>query len=304
MKNLKKYEGIFPALYACYDEEGKVSGERIQAFVTYLKDKGVQGLYVNGSSGECIYQSVEERKFTLEKVMEVKGDLVIIAHVACNNTADSMELAKHAESLGVDAIAAIPPIYFHLPDYAMAQYWNRMSEAAPHTDFMIYNIPQLAGVALTKGLYKTMLENPRVIGVKNSSPSVQDIQEFKAIGGEECVVFNGPDEHFVAGRIMGASGGIGGTYAAMPELFLEADKAFKEGDVERAQAIQFAIDEIIASFFRGKSNMYAIIKEILRRKGVEIGGVREPLPAFVPEDDEVVVYSTALIEKAIQQFCQ
>ena len=52
----------------------------------------------------------------------------------------------HAESVGVDAIASIPPIYFHLPEYAIAKYWNDMSAAAPNTDFVIYNIPQLAGV--------------------------------------------------------------------------------------------------------------------------------------------------------------
>ena len=85
--------------------------------VQYFIDKGVQGLYVNGSSGECIYQSVEDRKLILEEVMAVaKGKLTIIAHVACNNTKDSMELARHAESLGVDAIATIPPIYFRLPE--------------------------------------------------------------------------------------------------------------------------------------------------------------------------------------------
>ena len=69
-----------------------------------------------------------------------EGKLTVIAHVACNNTADSMELAAHAESLGVDAIAAIPPIYFHLPEHAIAQYWNDISSAAPNTDFVIYNL--------------------------------------------------------------------------------------------------------------------------------------------------------------------
>ena len=86
--------------------------------------------------------------------MEVaKGKLTIIAHVACNNTQESMELARHAESLGVDAIAAIPPIYFRLPEHAIAQYWNDISSAAPNTPFIIYNIPQLAGVSLTKSLF-------------------------------------------------------------------------------------------------------------------------------------------------------
>ena len=80
---------------------------------------------------------------------EAGGKTVVIAHVACNNTADSEELARHAESLGVDAIAAIPPIYFKLPNHAIAEYWNDISDAAPNTDFIIYNIPQLAGVSLS-----------------------------------------------------------------------------------------------------------------------------------------------------------
>lgn len=87
-----------------------------------------------------------------------KGKLTIIAHVACNNTKDSMELARHAESLGVDAIATIPSIYFRLPEYSVAKYWNDISSAAPNTDYVIYNIPQLAGVALTPSLYTEMLK--------------------------------------------------------------------------------------------------------------------------------------------------
>ena len=170
---LKKYKGIIPAFYACYDEKGDVSVEGTKALVEFLIEKGVAGLYVGGSSGECIYLSVEERKKTLEAVMEVaKGRIAIIAHVACNNTKDSCELARHAQQVGADAIAAIPPIYFRLPEKAIAKYWNDISAAAPDTDFVIYNIPQLAGVSLTLPLLDEMLKNPRVIGIKNSSMPV------------------------------------------------------------------------------------------------------------------------------------
>ena len=72
MSDLKKYEGVIPAFYACYDDQGEVSPERTRALVQYFIDKGVQGLYVNGSSGECIYQSVEDRKLILEEVMAVR----------------------------------------------------------------------------------------------------------------------------------------------------------------------------------------------------------------------------------------
>ena len=82
----------------------------------------------------------------------------------------------------MDAIAAIPPIYFHLPPAGIAKYWNDISAAAPDTDFVIYNIPQLAGVALTVPLLREMRRNPRVRAVKNSSMAAMDIQMFKAEG--------------------------------------------------------------------------------------------------------------------------
>ena len=220
MNDFSKYQGVIPAFYACYDEEGDVSPDGVRALARYLLDKGVKGLYVGGSSGECIYQSVAERKLVLENVMaEVGGKLTVIAHVACNNTADSRELAAHAESLGVDAIAAIPPIYFHLPEKAIAQYWNDISAAAPNTDFIIYNIPQLAGVALTLPLLEEMLKNPRVIGVKNSSMPVQDIQHVPRARAPWCSTV--PTSSSSPAWLAGAIGGIGGTYAAMPELFLK-----------------------------------------------------------------------------------
>ena len=177
-----------------------------------------------------------------------------------------MELAAHAEKLGVDAIASIPPIYFRLPEYGIAKYWNDISSAAPNTDFIIYNIPQLAGVALTPSLFREMRKNPRVIGVKNSSMPVQDIQLFKSEGGDDCVIFNGPDEQFISGCLMGAQGAIGGTYGVMPQLFLKADACLKAGDWKTARNIQYDIDQIIYSMCACKGNMYAVIKELLRRK--------------------------------------
>lgn len=70
MRNLDKYKGVIPAFYACYDKEGNISPEGVQALTKYFIEKGVKGVYVNGSSGECIYQSVEDKKIVLENVMK------------------------------------------------------------------------------------------------------------------------------------------------------------------------------------------------------------------------------------------
>ena len=304
MRDLKKYEGVIPAFYACYDDQGEISPERVRALVEYFLKKGVQGLYVNGSSGECIYQSVADRKLILEEVMAVaKGKLTIIAHVACNNTKDSVELARHAESLGVDAIAAIPPIYFRLPEYSVAQYWNDISAAAPQTDFVIYNIPQLAGVALTPSLYTEMLKNERVIGVKNSSMPVQDIQTFAALGGEDHLVFNGPDEQFLGGRLMGARAGIGGTYGAMPELFLKLNQLIADKELERAKELQFTINTIIGKLTAAHGNMYSVIKEVLKiNENLNIGSVRAPLTPVTDADRPIVEEAARLIREAKEAF--
>ncbi len=304
MRDIGKYQGIIPAFYACYDENGEVDEGRVEQLTDYMIRKGVKGVYVGGSSGECIYQSVDDRKRTLERVVKSgAGKLTIIAHVACNNTADSRELAAHAQSLGVDAIAAIPPIYFHLPEHAIAQYWNDISDAAPDTDFIIYNIPQLAGVALGMSLYHEMLKNPRVIGVKNSSMPVQDIQMFKAEGGEGFAVLNGPDEQLVAGLAIGADGGIGGTYGVMPELYLKIMELVKAGKLEEARKVQYAANEVIYAMCACHGNLYGVIKEILKiREGIDIGGVRKPLPSLVSDDMEQVKKCADMIDNAISRF--
>ena len=302
MKDLTKYQGIIPAFYACYDEKGAVNPAAVREMTQWFIDQGVQGLYVGGSSGECIYQSKEDRKVTLENVMAVaKGKLTIIAHVACNNTADSQELAAHAESLGVDAIAAIPPIYFKLPPYAIAKYWNDISDAAPNTDFVIYNIPQLAGVALTIPLLKEMLKNPRVIGVKNSSPATQDIQMF---ADEGCIVFNGPDEQLISGLVMGAIGGIGGTYGAMPKLYVELYRCVKAGEMAKALEIQNDCCRIIYKLCSGHGNMYGMIKETLRKLGgPDCGSVRAPLAELVEADYAIADECAAMIKAAEEKYC-
>ena len=232
---------------------------------------------------------------------EAKGKLTVIAHIACNNTADSCELAAHAESLGVDAIAAIPPIYFKLPPYAIAKYWNDMSEAAPNTDFIIYNIPQLAGVSLTVPLLKEMLKNPRVIGVKNSSKPVQDIQMWR---DEGAIVFNGPDEQLISGMVMGATGGIGGTYGAMPELYVKMFDLVKSGDLATALEIQNDCCRIIYKLCAGHGNMYGMIKEALRKMGCpDCGSVRAPLAELIESDYAIVDEAVAMIQAATAKYC-
>ncbi len=122
------------------------------------------------------------------------------------------------ESLGVNAIATIPPIYFRLPEYSVILERHQCS-STKHELHYLAKFLRLAGVALTPSLYTEMLKNPRVIGVKNSSMPVQGIQTFVSLGGMIISCSTVQMNNSLGGRLMGAKAGISGTYGAMPELF-------------------------------------------------------------------------------------
>lgn len=318
--DLNKFKGVIPAFYACYDDKGDVDEQRTRALASYLLGiDGIVGLYVGGSSGEGIYHTVAERKKVLEWVVAVNNALAspkaIIAHVGCNNLIDSQELASHAEEQKVDAIASIPPIYFKLPAYSIQAYWCGIAAAAPNTPFIIYNIPQLAGVNLTKDILKYMLENcPTIIGVKNSSTPTQDIQMWREVAmdkyseqvDDKFIVFNGPDEQLISGLIIGANGCIGGTYASMPKLFVEAYKAvMTEGSIDnnRAMNIQNDICRIIYKFGEAHGNLYSVMKEVIKlQKGIDCGDVRAPLPKHTDDDMAVIKEAKEMIDAAYQKY--
>ena len=149
-------------------------------------------------------------------------------------------------------------------------------------------------------LYLRMLENEKVIGVKNSSESAQDIQMFKDAGGEGHVVLNGPDEQLVSGLAIGADGGIGGTYGVMPELYLAIFDAVKKGDISRAREIQNDACRIIYALCGCRGNMYAVIKKVMElREGIYLGGVRKPLADIAEEDMPKILECVQMIDAAV-----
>ncbi len=287
MSNIETFGGIYVAMYSAYDESGEVDAERVKKLARYYVGKGIKGLYVGGSSGEGILQTAEERKRTLEAVMaEIRGELKVIVHVGANSTRESEELSRHAELHGADAISAVPAIYYRLSEAAVENHWQRMIDSS-RLPFLIYNIPQTTGFQLSTNLLRKLAAQPKVIGVKMSGESTFELQQYKVAGGDDFLVFNGPDEQFLAGRIMGADGGIGGTYGVMPELFVKLNELYANGRVAEAQRLQYDINAVIKKLLAYPS-LYGAAKYILSLRGVETGQPRLPLLPIREEHRESI----------------
>ncbi|MHA0855598.1 dihydrodipicolinate synthase family protein [Paenibacillus sp. CMAA1364] len=298
---ISTYEGIYVAMYSVYDEAGNVDQDRVRKLARYYVTTGIKGLYVGGSSGEGILQTVEERKQVLEAVMEeVKGELIIIVHVGANSTRESVELSKHAELCGADVISAVPAIYYRLSEAAVENHWQQMIDSTS-LPFIIYNIPQTTGFNLSMNLFKRMAKQEKVIGVKMSGESTFELQQFKENGGEDFLVFNGPDEQFLAGRIMGADGGIGGTYGVMPELFCKLNEFYVENNLNEAQVLQNKINQFILKLL-GYPSLYGACKHILSIRGIETGQPRLPLLPVRAEDHESLEALNTEILEAIAYY--
>ena len=206
----------------------------------------------------------------------------------------------------MDAVSSIPCVYYGFSPKAVKQHWEAMINTTD-LPFIIYHIPQTTRFNLPITLFKEMAAMDKVIGIKCSSESTFELQQFKYIGEQvkngEFIVFNGPDEQFIAGRMIGADSGIGGTYGVMPELFLKLDEFMKNREFEKARSLQNEVNEIIKMLLSGPS-LYGVAKYVLHLRGVETGQPRGPmLPITDKEDIELCERINKKIEEVINKFC-
>lgn len=297
--DLSKFKGVFVALNAIFDENDRVDLETTKKLVKIYREKGVKGVYVCGSTGEGFLLSTEERMQVAEAVKTAAGDdFTVIVHVGCAGSKESIRLAKHAEKIGVDAISAVPSVYYRLPPKSVEMHWNAIIDSTD-LPFIIYNIPQLTSFHLPYDLFERMAKNPKVIGIKNSEEPVFNMERFRTIAGDDFIIFNGSDEQFLGGRLMGADAGIGGTYGTMPELFVALDKYICDGEIEKAKALQYKINEIIFDLLACDS-LYGAAKQVISvRFNVNAGQPRCP---FLPVARDEKIYAIAeKIEKAVTE---
>lgn len=283
--SLNQIGGVIPAMVTPFDLDEALDEARTRACTRFLLDRGVTGLYLTGSTGEAFLMQSDERKRVVEIVVdEVAGRVPVIAHVGAIGTRLSVDLARHAEAAGVDALSSVPPFYWQFnPDQVYGYYADIV--AATSLPMIVYNIA-FAGV-MSLDTIRRIASIDRVQGIKYTAPTHFDILRIKQEIGPDFAIYSGSDEMAMSGFAFGADGIIGSFYNLFPELFLKIRDAVAAGDLATARELQRSANTVI--FFALARNMTAIIKRGMAWQGADAGYCRRPFQNYPEAESEAAV---------------
>jgi N-acetylneuraminate lyase len=274
-----KFGGVLPAVVTPFDDGGNFDERAFERLVEFLYAAGIDGLYVCGQTGEGMQQPPAQRRRVAEAAVRLSppGKQVII-HVGAQNTAIACDLARHAESAGAAAVSSLAPSGPYSFDEVVA-YYETLARTTSLPLF-VYHFPAGSPVIRTIEHIERICQIPRVIGLKFTDMDLYMLGELKRTG---AVIFNGADEVFAAGLLMGADGGIGSFYNIVPRLFVEAFQAARRGDWERARCHQSMINRIIRIGLRYPG--HSAIKQMLAMMGLDCGQCLAPRRPLAPQEE-------------------
>ena len=274
-----KISGLFTAIITPFDAQGRVDLEAFAKLMRFQVAKGVDGIYVCGTTGLAPLLSLEERKSLAEAAIEESGGKIpVVVQVGCADTPSTIKLAKHAETAGAYAVASLTPYYYKPGERAIAAHFESVSRAV-ETPLLAYNIPQFTGNNIPPGLVAALARKGTILGLKDSSRDLLQLQDTIGLVPEGFVVMNGTEEYGLHAIMSGASGLVSGGSSALPEVFRSMITAQRKGDYRSANAAQKTILKVKDAVRKSPIPAYY---EILRARGIDCGRPRAP---FLPMED-------------------
>lgn len=287
MKNDQRLEGMVAASFTPFDVTGKVNLSAIDKYADLMATSGMAGVFVCGTTGESHSLTTEERKAILVQwVKSANGRFKVIAHVGSNCQLEGMELARHAQEVGADAIAAMAPCFFKPATVKdLVAFFAPIAGSGPELPFYYYNMPSMTGVSLSVPAFlvegkKVM---PNLVGTKFTHNNLMEMGECLTLENGAFEVLHGYDEILIAGLAFGAVAGVGSTYNYLPTVYQGIFEAMKKGDMVTARQLQqksIEIVEIIIKYGGGVRGGKAIMNLI----GIECGICRLPITPFSDEE--------------------
>ena len=244
---LAKLEGIFTPLLVPLDERGQLNERELRRFVSWLIDRGVHGLYPNGSTGEFTRFTPEERHRIVQVVAdEAAGRVPILAGAAEANVKETLAACETYAGLGARAVAIVAPFYYRLTPESVYAYFAEIARHSP-SDLTLYNIPMFASPIDVPTIQRLAAEFPRVIGIKDSSGDLAFMMRMIS-----TVRPNRPDFTFLTGweavlvpmLMIGCDGGTHASSNAVPEVTRRMYDLSRAGNWPEAMKWQYRILEL------------------------------------------------------------
>jgi len=277
--NSKPIRGIFtPNVVPFYDDHRINEGE-LRRYTNWLIEKGVTGLYPNGSTGEFIRISFEERIRVVEIMAdEARGRVPILAGAAEPNIDMVLEACKRYSDLGCRAVSVTGPYYFKVSQHSIEHYFREIATKSP-IDILLYNIPQFSNEISLEVVKRLAMDCPRVVGIKDSSrdmPRFMDtLNEVKTQRPDfSCLI--GCEEILLPALLMGADGGTIASSGVAPEAIMKLYNSFLKGDLAEAKRVQFKLLELIKTMFAA-GNFPEGFREGVNLRGFHTGRGPQPM---------------------------
>lgn len=274
---------ILPAVFTPMFDDGSVRYVQIKALYQHCLDSGFQGIFLNGTTGECMSLSITERKKLVEawnacRVENNNPAFKIFVHVGSANLYEACEMAEHAQAEGADGIAMVPTFYFRpktLTD--LIEQCKYVASAAPQTPFYYYNIPSMTGVnfPLVSFIDEAAREIPTFAGLKNSFNDLVDYQNCLHQPKSNYDLYWGSDEVFMMVYAVGNRNYVGSTYNYMGDIYFRMLDAYHSANFEKLTTLEAEATRIYRII--NDYNSLVAGKEIMRQLGIDCGPVRKPL---------------------------
>lgn len=293
-----KLHGILPAILTPLNAEGRVNLASYSKLVERLYAKGVHGIYVAGQTGEGLLLPMDERMQLAEvSRAESASDKQVIVHIGAHRIAEAVELAKHAQRIGVSAVSSLPPVGSY--SFAEIKEYYQALASASDLPFLVYFFPAFAPVITSVDQILELCEIPNVVGLKFTDMNLYRLERIKANGK---VIYNGHDEVLAAGLLMGADGGIGTFYNLVPEMFLEIYSSIQAGDNARAMNVQQRVNELIELTLRFPA--MGAVKRMMTWAGVDCGEPVGPRQGLTSEMEHGLIEALAASSFAEADFAR
>lgn len=269
----KQFTGIIPPVITCFDKQGNIDEKLQRNLVRWLSTR-VQGFYPCGTYGSGPLMTTAERKRVAEIVNEEKGNAFVITHVGAATTAEAVELAKHSEKIGVDAVGSIPPYYYHYTQEQLIDHYKKLIDAVKIPVFL-YNNPGLSNNPVTPKTL-SILADYGLAGVKDSAFDLVAFYDYKLAVDKPDFQFIIGTEAIASGALdAGATGVIAGLANCFPEFMQEFYNTWKAGnpfatgkkqlDVLKARNTILKLDQTLTLTYA-----------LLRMRGIDPGYPRAP----------------------------